>query len=96
MKVKPVKPFKSLDEEAEYWDTHDLSKAVNDPKSSISELLALEPKKEVVMTLRVQKAVKSRIEKLARSIGINSATLSRMWIIEKLTEIEKSGRTALK
>jgi hypothetical protein len=41
------------------------------------------------MTLRVQKVVKDKIENLARRKGLNSATLSRMWLIEKLTEVEK-------
>lgn len=86
---KPIKPFKTLEEEANFWDTHDVSELFKNPKTPLSKLLSLEPKKEVVMTLRVQKAVKDKIENLARRKGLNSATLSRMWLIEKLTEAEK-------
>jgi hypothetical protein len=82
--IKPIKPFKTLDEEAEFWDTHDTSKVFENPKISISDLLELEPKKDVVMTVRVQKAVKDKIEKIAKTKGINSTTLSRMWLIERL------------
>jgi predicted transcriptional regulator len=81
---KPIKPFKTLDEEANFWDTHDLSKIIRDPKTPLSELLSLKPEKDVVMTVRVQKVVKEKIEKMARIKGVNSTTLSRMWLIERL------------
>ncbi len=89
--IKPIKPFKTLDEEAEFWDTHDTSKVFENPKISISDLLELEPKKDVVMTVRVQKAVKDKIEKIAKTKGINSTTLSRMWLIERLIK-EDTGK----
>ncbi len=85
---KPIKPFKSLKEEANFWDTHDVSKVFKNPKISLSELLSLEPKKEVIMTLRVQKVVKEKIDKVAKIKGINPATLSRMWLVERLTREE--------
>lgn len=87
-KIKPINPFKSLEEEAEFWNTHDVSKVFKNPKISLSELLSIEPKKEVIMTLRVQKAVKDKIDKAAKMKGINPATLSRMWLIERLTKEE--------
>lgn len=37
-KIKPIKPFKSLDEEANFWDTHDTSKIFKNPKTPISKL----------------------------------------------------------
>ena len=83
-KIKPIKPFKNIAEEASFWDTHDTSKIFKDPKVTLSDLLELEPKKEVVMTIRVQKFVKERIEKLARLKGVNSTTLSRMWLVDRL------------
>lgn len=89
IRPKPIKPFKTLDEEADFWDTHDLSKIMKDPNTPLSELLLIEPKKEVVMTLRVQKVVKDKIEKMAKTKGLNAATLSRMWLIEGLKREEK-------
>jgi len=83
-KIKPIKSFKNIEEEANFWDTHDTSKIFKNPKVSLSDLLELEPKKEVVMTIRVQKFVKERIEKLARIKGVNSTTLSRMWLVDRL------------
>ena len=87
-KIRPIKPFKTLEGEAKFWDTHDISEVFKNPRTSLSKLLLLEPKKEVVMTVRIQKLVKDRIDGLARVRGINSATLSRMWLIEKLIETE--------
>ncbi len=88
-KPKPIKPFRNLDQEAKFWNTHDLGKILEDPETPISKLLLIEPKKEVMMTLRVQKSVKDKIEKLAKIKGLNLTTLSRMWLIEKLTEEEE-------
>lgn len=87
---KPIRPFKTLEEEAEFWDTHDTSKLFKNPKTPLSELLLIKPEKDVVMTIRVQKVVKDKIEKVAQNKGINSTTLSRMWLIEKLNEEEKA------
>lgn len=89
---KPIKPFKSLDEEAKFWDTHDVSRVFKNSKVPISELLELESKKEAVLTVRVQKSVKEKIEKLAKLKGINPTTLSRMWLVEKLREEENSKK----
>lgn len=88
---KPIKPFKTLEEEAEFWDTHDTSEIFKNPKVSIFDLLELEPKKDVVMTVRVQKVVKDKIEKMARIKGVNSTTLSRMWLIERLIKEDTSN-----
>jgi len=86
---KPVKPFKTLEEEANFWDTHDVVKLIKNPKTPLSKLLPLESEKQSVMTLRLQKSVKERLERIAKSKGINPSTLSRMWLIEKMYEFEK-------
>ncbi len=87
-KPEPITPFKTLDEEAEFWDTHDLSALFKNPKTPLSELPLIESEKEEVMTVRLQKSVKQKVQKAAREKGINASTLSRMWIIEKLQEFE--------
>lgn len=85
-KIKPIKPFKTLDKEANFWDTHDLSLALKNPRTPFSKLPLLEKEKEAVMTIRLQRSVKKSIEKIARSKGVNPTTLSRMWLIEKLQQ----------
>jgi len=86
---KPIKPFKTLEEEANFWDLHDLSPLLSDKKRPLSKLLPIESEKKATLTLRVQKSVKEKIERIARLKGINPATLSRMWLIEKLMQIEQ-------
>ncbi len=82
--IKPIKPFKSLNEEAEFWDTHDLSPIFDDPKVPLSALPLIEKEKEEMLTIRIQKSIKAKITKLAHSKGINPTTLARMWLIEKV------------
>ena len=82
--VKPIKPFKTLEEEANFWDTHDLSQVFYDSKIPLSALPLIEKEKEEMLTIRIQKSIKDRIVKLARMKGINPTTLARMWLIEKV------------
>lgn len=86
---KPIKPFKTLKDEATFWDTHDVSRVFSHPKTSLSHLLAIEPTKKTSVTIRLQASIKKKIETIARKKGINSSTLSRMWLVEKVIEHEK-------
>lgn len=78
---KPIPPFKTLDEEAEFWDTHDVSDLGKVP---LMNLPLLEIEKEEMLTIRIQKSIKKRLASVARAKGINLGTLTRMWLIEKL------------
>ena len=78
---KPIPPFKTLDEEADFWDTHDTSLLGKVP---LLKLPLIEKEKEESLTVRLQKSVKIELEKIARQKGIGSTTLARMWLIEKL------------
>jgi len=78
---KPIPPFKTLDEEADFWDTHDTSLLGKVP---LMKLPLIESEKEQVMTVRLQQSIKERLSRFARAKGINPSTLARMWIIEKL------------
>lgn len=79
----PIPPFKTLDEEAEFWDTHDLS---DFGKVPLSKLPLLEKEKEDSLAIRVQKTIKQKLVRVARGKGINPTTLARMWIIEHLAQ----------
>ena len=84
--IKPIKPFKTLEEEAKFWDTHDLSPVFENPKISLSKLEPLESEKDAAITIRLQKSVKDKIEKITKIQGINAGTLSRMWLVEKVRQ----------
>lgn len=81
---EPMPPFKTLDEEADFYDTHDLS---DFGKIPLSKLPLIEKEKEESLNLRVQKTVKEKLVKIAQKKGINPTTLARMWIIERLNSI---------
>lgn len=85
MKVSKIPEFKSRAEEAHFWDTHDITDYWDEMEDVEIEFLS-EPKREETITVRVQPKLKERLEKLARSYGVNLSTLTRMWMIEKLKE----------
>lgn len=86
-KTNALPKFKSYEEEAKFWDTHDFSEFWNDAKPIEIEFLD-EQKREGTITIRVQPKLKDRLEKLARGYGINLSTLARMWLIEKLRQTQ--------
>lgn len=58
---KPIKPFKTFDEEADFWDTHGVSLLIENPKTPLSKLSLLEKEKEKSITIRVQGWVKDQL-----------------------------------
>lgn len=86
---KPIPPFKTLDEEAEFWDTHDTSLLFDNPKTPLSKLPLIEDEKEDALTIRLQKTIKAKLKRIARQKGIDTSTLSRMWLIEKLNQVSR-------
>ena len=46
-KIKPIKPFKNLEDEANFWDTHDTSEIFKNPKVSLSKLTKLKIKDNI-------------------------------------------------
>jgi len=76
-----------LDEEADFWDTHDVSALFENSKTKLSDLPLLESEKEESLTVRLQKTVKSKLTRVARAKGVNVGTLTRMWLIERLSQV---------
>lgn len=92
MKKKNVKKAKltfpdfdkmSYEEEANWWDTHDLGDYWHLMKP-VEIIVDLKKPKEESLVIRLQKNVKEQLEKTAQAKGLNVSTLARMWLIEKL------------
>ncbi len=84
-KTKILPEFKSYEEEAEFWDTHDLTDFIlGEP---IKMTYEPEIEKKETMTLRLTPSVRKKIEKLAREYEISTSSLIRMWIVEKLKSL---------
>lgn len=90
-KPKPIKPFKTLDDEADFWDTHDTSPLFINPKTPLEELPLMDPEKIDTLTIRMQRSVKEDLSKEAWAKGISVSTLARMWLIERVA-IEKAQK----
>jgi DNA/RNA-binding domain of Phe-tRNA-synthetase-like protein len=66
---EPIPEFKNAQEEAEFWDTHDVGEYLNDFNRVDVELQLEKPKEENIV-VRVQKPIKERLERIARRKGL--------------------------
>lgn len=78
--ITPLKPFKSLEEEANFWDTHSIVDEIND-----GTLVGFhQANKTSTLTIRFQPALLQKLRDKALKKGIGPTTLARMWILENL------------
>jgi len=84
---KRIPDFASREEMAEWFDTHDMADYWDEFKTvkvrfakNLSEGL----------TLRLDSQTLARLRALAHKKGIGPTTLARMWILERLQELETS------
>jgi len=75
--------FKSIEEEAKFWDTHDITD-FEDETENVVIIFDLKKPRDETIVVRLQKELKEKMDKVARNRGINISTLARMWFIEKL------------
>jgi predicted DNA binding CopG/RHH family protein len=81
-----IPDFKNRQEMAEWFDTHDIAD-YQDEFKTIEARFELEQPRDENIVIRVQKPVKDRLDKIARSKGLNLSSLARMWIMEKLQTV---------
>ena len=90
---KKIPLFKSIQEEADFWDTH----SINDYLPELKETrIDYNPrvKKESNVVLRMEPELKKRLSALSRKKGITLSTLVRIWLIEKLHDETSRQKTA--
>ncbi len=73
-------------EEANFWDTHSFTE-FEDELEEVEIVFDLKKPRDETIILRVQKDIKDRLDKVARNKGLNMSTLARMWLIEKLSQV---------
>lgn len=76
--IKPSSPFKTLQDETKYWDTHS---SVKIEKGAVAFHKA---NKSDTITIRFEPKYLQAIKGYAQRLGIGPTTLARMWIMEKL------------
>jgi predicted DNA binding CopG/RHH family protein len=78
--VMPIPPFETIEEEAEFWDTHSAVDEIDK-----GTLLGFHrAKKTGSLTIRFPPDDLQRIREKANQLGIGPTTLARMWILEHL------------
>lgn len=82
-KKSRIPEFKNIKEEAKFWDTHSIAD-FEDEMEDVDIVFDLDKPKDETLVLRLQKNIKDRLDKIARSKGLNVSTLARMWLIERL------------
>ena len=83
--IKPIPPFKTLEEEAHFWDTHSVVDKINQ-----GTLVGFhKANKTHTITIRFQPEHLKILREKAIQVGIGPTTLARMWILEHLKEQER-------
>lgn len=83
-----IPEFKSIQEEANFWDTHDITDFLDEIKP-IKAVYTPSEKKEV-MAIRMAPSLKKQIEEIARGYDISSSSLIRMWIVDRLRAMNEA------
>ena len=79
-----IPKFKTLEEEAEFWDTHSLADYWDQLEEVEGPLIDERPPKKLV-SIRFDGALIDAAKRIARTKGIGYQTLLRMWAYEGLT-----------
>lgn len=82
-KKSRIPKFKTLEEEAKFWDTHSITD-FEDETQDVDIVFELSKPREETLILRVQKDLKEKLARVARKKGLNVSSLSRIWLMEKL------------
>lgn len=85
-KKSKIPNFKTYEEMAEFWDTHEFTE-FKDELEDVDIVFELDKPRTESLVLRVQKDIKEKLQKVARSKGLNVSTLARMWLMEKLSHL---------
>lgn len=87
-KKLPIPDFKSIQEEADFWDTHDTVDYQWEPAPELKfskNLKSIYPK---VVPIRLDENTIDAVKKVAKQKGIGISTTARMLIRERLHELK--------
>ena len=81
--IQPIPQFKSLDDEAQFWDTHDTTDFEGEFQPVSIRFTGLV---ERGLTIRLQTDDFHNLKHLAQQKGIGVSSLVRMWVKERLAQ----------
>ncbi len=82
----------SLEEIADFWETHDSAEYWDQMEDVTGQVLFKRPAGKTV-SVRISEEELKRLKKLAAERGLGHTTLIRSWIKEKLREMAKQGQS---
>lgn len=89
MTKSKVPEFASVKEEAEFWDTHDVTDYLGELEIMSGAYRPREGETKTIMTIRIAPSLKEQVEKVADSYDISTSSLVRMWIVDKLRSLHQ-------
>jgi hypothetical protein len=78
--LQPMPPFKTLEEEATYWDTH----SPVDDMDRKTPVAVHRTNKTATLTIRFDPKDLAGLREQADEKGVGPTTLARMWVLEHL------------
>lgn len=85
---KQIPDFESIEEEAEFWDTHDFTDYEHELEPVEFEI-AKPLKATWMLSIRLDKETFDALREIAKAKGLGASTLARMWILEELERVRK-------
>ena len=84
-----IPEFKSREEEAEFWDTHDITDYLDELKPV---KVRFAKKLSEGVTIRLDPETLAELRTRAQGKGIGPTTLARTWILEHLQELKEKEK----
>jgi predicted DNA binding CopG/RHH family protein len=82
MKSRKLPQIDSIEELAQFWDTHDLTEFAEDLEEVTKPVF--EHKSEAVIPLHLDPQELAAVKRVAQARGVAEAVLVREWVLEKL------------
>ncbi len=79
-----IPSFASREEEAAFWDTHDVTEFVGQELQPVEVTIGQELAER--LTVRLDRSDRQELAKRAHAKGVGSSTLARMWLKERLRQ----------
>ncbi|HVZ58793.1 MAG TPA: BrnA antitoxin family protein [Patescibacteria group bacterium] len=89
--LKQIPDFKTFEEEAEFWDTHDSTEYVDWSKAKKVVFPNLKPTTESI-SLRLPSFLLARIKQLANKKDVPYQSLMKMFLSEKVDQELKASK----
>lgn len=84
-----IPAFHSIQEEAEFWDTHDVSEF--DGVELLPVHVTVSPQIGNSVHVRLDREERDKLDKLARANGTDVSSLAEKWLRDRLTEETKKS-----